>query len=55
MERNQYLESDGIYFESETHEWFNDNVSTSYSHSNNGLNNDALKHFLFRCQGKNNR
>jgi hypothetical protein len=46
MERNQYLESDGIYFESETHEWFNDNCRTSYSQSNNGSNNDALKNIF---------
>ena len=31
MERNEFLEMDGLYFESETHEWFNDKVSTNYA------------------------
>lgn len=42
MERNQFLEMDGLYWESETHEWFHDKTSTQYAQSNNGLNNDAL-------------
>lgn len=41
--RNKYLECDGLYFESETHEWFNDKTSTSYAQTDNGLNKDALK------------
>ena len=28
MERNKYLEDDGLYWQSESHEWFNDNIST---------------------------
>jgi hypothetical protein len=42
-ERNQYLEMDGLYFESETHEWFHDKTSTNYARTDNGLNKDALK------------
>ena len=30
-QRNQFLEADGLQFESETHEWFKDNVSTNYA------------------------
>jgi hypothetical protein len=43
MERNEFLEMDGKYFESETHEWFHDKTSTHYAQSNRGLNKDALK------------
>ena len=28
MRRNEFLESDGLFYESETHEWFNDNPKT---------------------------
>lgn len=30
-ERNEFLEADGLYFESETHEWFHDKVGTDYA------------------------
>ena len=43
MNRNEFLEMDGLYWESETHEWFHDKTSTQYAQSNNGLNKDALK------------
>lgn len=43
MNRNEFLEMDGLYWESETHEWFHDKSSTSYAQSDNGLNKDALK------------
>jgi hypothetical protein len=43
MERNQYLEMDGLYFESETHEWFHDKSTTNYARTDNGLHKDALK------------
>jgi len=43
MERNIFLEIDGLYFESETHEWFHDKTSTQYAQTNNGLNIDALE------------
>lgn len=32
QERNKYLEKDGLYFESDTHEWFNDKSVTDYAH-----------------------
>jgi hypothetical protein len=43
MERNEFLEMDGLYWTSETHEWFHDKSSTQYAQSDNGLNKDALK------------
>jgi hypothetical protein len=43
MDRNEFLEMDGLFFESETHEWFYDKSSTQYAQTNNGLNKDALK------------
>ena len=45
--RNQFLEIDGLYFESETHEWFHDKTSTNYARTDNGLHKDALKNI--RC------
>ena len=42
-DRNQFLENDGLYHETETHEWFNDKSSTRYAQTDNGLNRDALK------------
>jgi hypothetical protein len=43
MERNELIEMDGLYWESETHEWFHDKTSTQYARTDNGLNKDALK------------
>lgn len=43
MSRNEYLEMDGLYWESETHEWFHDKTSTTYAQTNSGLHKDALK------------
>jgi hypothetical protein len=40
--RNEFLELDGLYWESETHEWFHDKTSTNYAQTDNGLNTDAL-------------
>ena len=47
MERNKYLEADGLYWESETHEWFKDRISTQHAHKKSelwgsGTQNDAL-------------
>ena len=44
--RNEFLELDGLYWESETHEWFHDKTSTQYAQSDNGLNKDALKNIF---------
>lgn len=41
MERNEYLEMDGLFWESETHEWFHDKISTNYAQQK-GLHDDAL-------------
>ena len=43
IDRNQFLEQDGIYYESDTHEWFNDKSGTNYAQRDIGLNKDALK------------
>jgi hypothetical protein len=51
--KNEFLEIDGLYFESETHEWFHDKISTQYAQSDNGLNKDALKNiFCFVTRNK---
>lgn len=53
MERNEFLEIDGLYWESESHEWFHDKSSTHYSQTNNGLHKDALKNiFCFVTRNK---
>jgi hypothetical protein len=41
-ERNEFIEMDGLYWESDTHEWFHDKTSTQYAQSDNGLHKDAL-------------
>jgi hypothetical protein len=43
MERNRFLEANGLYWESETHEWFHDKTSTNYAQTDNGLHKDALR------------
>jgi hypothetical protein len=54
-ERNQYLEHDGLYFESDTHEWFLDKSSSQYAQTDNGLNTDALKNIVcFVVRNKSN-
>ncbi len=37
MERNRFLECDGLFWESETHEWFNDKSTTKYAQKNSIL------------------
>jgi hypothetical protein len=46
--RNEFLEIDGLYWESETHEWFHDKISTQYAHKESvlwvsGTQKDGLK------------
>ena len=41
-ERNEFIEMDGLYWESDTHEWFHDKTSTQYAQTDNGLHKDAL-------------
>lgn len=42
VERNEFIEMDGLYWESETHEWFHDKTSTNYAQTDRGLHKDAL-------------
>ena len=37
MERNQFLEMDGLFWESDTHQWFNDKISTQHAHKKSVL------------------
>ena len=42
MERNNFLEMDGLAYESDTHEWFFDNSTSNYAQREN-KNGVALK------------
>lgn len=42
MDRNEFLEKDGLYWESETHEWFKDNISTNHLQKSSIHGDDAL-------------
>lgn len=57
MKRNNFLETDGLFWESETHEWFNDTISTQYAQkksitSGDGEQNDALDIVCFIIRNK---
>lgn len=57
MERNQFLESDGLFWESETHEWFNDKISTEHAQKNSilwegGEQKDKLSIMCFVVRNK---
>jgi hypothetical protein len=45
-EHNQFLEMDGLFYESDTHEWYHDKINTRYAQTDNGLNKDALPHIV---------
>ena len=56
-ERNQFLEMDGLYWESETHEWFNDKISTNHARKKSvlwgsGEQDDALNVMCFITRNK---
>jgi len=56
-DRNKFLEMDGLYWESETHEWFNDKISTDYARKKSvlwgsGEQNDALDVVCFVVRNK---
>jgi hypothetical protein len=56
-ERNEFLEMDGLYWESETHEWFHDKISTQYAGKKSilwgsGEQNDALNVICFVVRDK---
>ena len=43
-ERNEFLERGGLFFESETHEWFTDKNSTDYARKNTiGAKGEKMK------------
>jgi hypothetical protein len=57
MERNEFLECDGLFFESETHEWFHDKISTDYARKKSvlwgsGEQNDSLDVACFVVRNK---
>jgi hypothetical protein len=57
VERNQFLEMDGLYWESETHEWFHDKISTQYAGKKSvfwgsGEQDDALNVMCFVVRNK---
>lgn len=57
MNRNQFLESDGLFWESETHEWFNDKISTQHAQKNSilwgsGEQKDGLQLVCFVVRNK---
>jgi len=56
-DRNEFLEIDGLYWESETHEWFHDKTSTHYARKKSvlwgsGEQNDALDVMCFVVRNK---
>lgn len=55
-ERNEFLELDGLYWESETHEWFHDKISTTYARkksvTTSGEQDDALNVACFVTRNK---
>lgn len=57
MRRNEFLESDGLFYESETHEWFNDKINTQYARKKSilwgsGEQDDALDVACFVVRNK---
>jgi hypothetical protein len=55
--RNEFLEMDGLFWESETHEWFHDKTSTQYARKNSvlwgsGEQKDALDVACFVVRNK---
>lgn len=57
--RNKFAETDGLYYESETHEWFNDKIGTNYARKqtfsqNSKDQNDDLNLYCFVVRNKEN-
>jgi hypothetical protein len=55
--RNEFLEADGLYWESETHEWFHDRISTHHARKKSvlwgsGEQEDALNVVCFVLRNK---
>ena len=56
-ERNEFLEMDGLFWESETHEWFHDKISTNHARKKSvtpgsGEQDDALDAACFVVRNK---
>jgi len=56
-ERNEFLEMDGLFWESPTHEWFHDKIGTNYAQKKSvlwgsGEQNDALPMMCFVVRNK---
>jgi len=56
-ERNEFLEMDGLYWESETHEWFHDKISTQSARKKSilwgsGEQDDSLNVVCFVVRNK---
>jgi hypothetical protein len=57
LKRNEFLESDGLFWESETHEWFHDKISTRHAQKKSvlwgsGEQKDALPMICFVVRNK---
>jgi hypothetical protein len=57
LQRNEFLESDGMYWESDSHEWFHDKISTQYARKKSvlwgsGEQNDSLDVVCFVVRNK---
>lgn len=55
--RNEYLEMDGLFWESETHEWFNDKIGTNHARKKSvlwgsGEQEDSLDMMCFVVRNK---
>jgi hypothetical protein len=37
QERNEFLECDGLFYESDTHEWFHDKIATNHARKSSVL------------------
>lgn len=51
-ERNKYIEADGLFWESDTHEWFHDKMTTNHAQKDD-LHNISLENiFAFVLRNK---
>ena len=50
MERNEFIERDGLYWQSDTHEWFNDTNSTNFAQKEDikGISLPNIMAFIIR-------
>ena len=56
QERNEFLEGDGLFYETDTHEWFHDKISTNHARKSSvlwgGEVNDSLNVGCFVIRNK---